>query len=437
MFYRFILSFLFIVFSANVSARLEILITEGVNSARPVAVVPFQWVGAGDKPDNLSDIIAADLQRSGQFNAIAIAKMPQTPSKSEDINYALWHKAGVEVIVIGTIQAAQDAGQYIVSYQLFDVVKGNVDIEGYNPLLDQGRSIVKTEQLRPLAHKISDIVYEKLTGVKGAFSTKIAYVAVDRNDEHPFQLRISDYDGYNEKTILRSKQPIMSPSWSPDGRKLAYVSFEKRRSEIWVQDLFTQQRELITQYPKINGAPSFSPDGKELAIVLSKDGQPDIYTINLTTKALRRITKSRVIDTEPSWAPDGQSLVFTSERGGKAQVYQVTLATGKIKRVTWQGDVNLGGTITPNGDSLVVVTRHQGDYKISVQDLNSSELRTLTKTQLDESPSIAPNGSMIIYSTVYKGKQGLALVSMDGRFKANIPALNGEVKSPAWSPFLN
>ncbi len=422
-------------------AVIEFEITQGIDEARPIAIVPFQWFGSTEKPPiDVAEIIANDLRRSGQFKPLTVTEMPELPTDHRQINFAKWRELGVESLVVGRISEVSNK-EYKVIYELIDILQNPSEVKDsennlYPYLLDQSATLVIEKGLRPFSHIIADRVFKHLTGIPGAFHTYVAYVTVNHGDEFPYRLFIADSDGYNPRQLLASKQPIMSPAWSPDSKRLAYVSFEEGRSAIYIRDLSSSKAEKVASFRGINGAPSFSPDGTKLALTLSHEGNPEIYVYDLATRQFLRLTNHWSIDTEPSWSPDGKHLIFTSDRGGKPQIYQVPSDGGKIKRITFKGDYNASGSYMASGDKIVMVHRLNDVFHLAVLDLTNYQLNVVTETRLDESPSFAPNGSMIIYATVDKNRQVLAMVSTDGRFKMRLPSSDGIVKSPAWSPFL-
>ncbi|MGD2083478.1 MAG: Tol-Pal system beta propeller repeat protein TolB [Chromatiales bacterium] len=420
---------LLLIHAQSTAAPLTIEITEGAEGALPIAVVPFGWAGPGDRPPyDVGRIVAADLHRSGRFKVLDEADMLARPQSGTEVNFRDWRALGSESLVVGQVQP-NGPGGYLVRFQLFDVYRGE-QLTGY--------SIPTTQRdLRATAHRIADIVYEALTGEPGAFATRIAYVTSvrDAGGEAQVSLQVSDADGYNAQTIVSSAEPLMSPAWSPDGERIAYVSFERGRPAIYVQEVLTGRREQVSAYEGINGAPAWSPDGRRLALTLSKDGNADVYVLDLASGRLRALTRHYAIDTEPAWAPDGRSLVFTSDRGGGPQIYRVSADGGQAERLTFEGSYNARASFSPDGESLALVTRVNGDFRIGLMDLETGAIRVLTEGRLDESPSFAPNGSMIIYATKVNGTGELAAVSVDGRVRQRLAQRAGDVREPDWSPF--
>ncbi len=404
-------------------AELTIEITQGMDNPTPIAVVPTGWSGQ-PLSENISAIVEADLTRSGQFRAIPKADMLSFPRTDKEVFYRDWRILGSEYLLTNSLRSTPEGG-YSLDFALFDVLSQRKVLQ---------RNITAgPNNLRDMAHAVSDAVYEAVTGIRGAFSTKVIYVEAFGNDK--FRLMVADADGARPKVLLDSAHPIMSPVWSPNGKEVAYVSFETGRPAIFRQVIATGERQQLTNFQGLNGAPTWSPDGKKLAMVLSKDGNPEVYTLDIASGTFTRVTRHFAIDTEPSWTKDGKSLIFTSDRGGKPQIYQVTLASGRIERLTFEGDYNARARLSPDGKTLVMVHRYSGVFHIATQDLESGDLRVLTETHLDESPSIAPNGAMLIYATKYQGKGILAAVSLDAGVKFRLPSKQGDVREPSWSPY--
>ncbi len=418
-----------VIWSSLLHANIRIVISEGVDSARPIAVVPFKWSGEGTLPQDVTEIVTNDLRNSGKFNPLNTANMPQQPATAAEVNPSAWTGIGITSLVVGEVKPGND-GSFVINYQLLDLSGAAVKTIHQNQFKAPGK------WLRYASHTVSDEVFEKLIGIKGAFRTRIAYIVKTDAAKFKHELRIADYDGYNQMMIHRSPEPLMSPAWSPDGSKIAYVTFETGRSELVLQTLATGQVQRIAAYPRHNGAPAFSPDGSKLTFVLSKDGSLNLYMMELATGQIRQLTSGRSNDTEPSWFPDNRSIAFTSDRAGRPQVYKLDILTGATQRLTWEGSQNQDADVSSDGKFMVMVSTINGKQNISKQDLDSGSVQVLTKTFLDETPSIAPNGTMIIYSASHGLGNVLQLVSTDGRFKASIPATDGQVKFPAWSPYL-
>ena len=409
----------------------NIMVTSGSDRAAPIAVVPFGWQGGTVLPEDMSEIISNDLRNSGYYSPIPKQNMISLPTQASEVIFRDWQALGAQYVMVGSIVPA--GGRLQIQYALLNVAT-------QQPVLT-GNVSGTTDQLRDMAHYISDQSFEKLTGIKGAFSTRLLYVTAERFsvDNTRFTLQRSDYDGARAVTLLQSREPILSPRFAPDGKRIAYVSFEQKRPRIFIQHIDTGRREQVTNFEGLNGAPAWSPDGTKLAFVLSKDGSPEIYVMNLASRQLSRVTNDSSINTEPFFGKDGSTIYFTSDRGGKPQVYKTNINGGNAERVTFIGNYNANPKLSADEKTLVMIHRQDGftNFKVAVQDLQRGSVKILTDSNLDESPTVAPNGTMVIYATRQQGRGVLMLVSINGRVRLPLPTAQGEVREPSWSPYLN
>jgi TolB protein len=419
------------IWSTQLRAELMIEITKGSDSALPIAVVPFENRTKTALPDDMQMVIANDLQRSGDFNTLPTSRMLSLPSSSDQVYYRDWRLLGQSYVLVGYVKYLPQNDKYEVGYELMDVI-------GQKRLLGEILTGDKSS-FRALAHYISDAVYEKITGIRGIFSTKIAFITYNvlNGGKKEYRLQIADADGKNAQTLYKSNEPIMSPAWSRDGKKLAYSAFHNRRPAIYVQDLATGKRQKVAAYRGLNSAPDWSPDGKSLIVTLSKDSSADLYRLDLASRNLERLTTQPDIDTEASWNPvNPNQIVFTSDRSGSPQVYKMNLTDKVPVRVTFDGSYNARPRFSYDGKEIYFVHRVNGDFHIASLNLKTGEQRVLTSTPLDESPSVAPNGQMLIYVKRRRGKGVLAVISVDKKSNYFLPSDQGDVKEPVWSPYL-
>jgi TolB protein len=420
---RWVLLWILLLAGPSVRAQLAIEITGATAQRSPIAIAPF--AGESVLGPSITGIIRADLERSGLFRALELPPLIPPPTEATGISYAEWRSRLADALVVGSVSNRPD-GRYEVRFRLHDVVKQTA--------LGGVAYTMTKAQVRATAHRIADFVYEKLTGDKGVFSTRIAYV-VKRGNR--YELQIADADGAGEETALASFEPIISPAWSPDGRRLAYVSFENKKPVVYVHSLLDGKRNVAANFKGSNSAPAWSPDGKRLAVSLSRDGGSQIFLVNPDGSGVRRLTSSSAIDTEPRFSPDGSSIYFTSDRGGTPQIYRMPAGGGEPQRVTFEGSYNVSPRLSPDGKTLAYITRNSGKFQVALQDLANKQVQIITDSDRDESPSFAPNGRMILLATVTGGRGLLSAVSADGRFKQRLSAASGgDVREPAWGPFI-
>lgn len=418
---NFILALVLLGVISNTHAELLVTV-EGVgSSATPVAILPFANEKSLDK-NAITPVIQSDLASSGLFQLIDTSTVNPVPSEPSQLNYSEWQSRAAQAIVIGSI-SGPEGEELTVRFRLMDTIKQQ-QLSGYSFKF-------KRNQYRQVAHRIADIIYEKMTGTRGTFSTQIAYILKQKKR---FELQVADADGQDSQRLLSSPEPLMSPSWSPDGSKLAYVSFESQKPVIYVHTLSTGQRKVVANFKGNNSAPAWSPDGKKLAIVLTQEGLSQIYLINAEGGTPTRLTASSGIDTEPTWSPDGQWIYFTSDRGGSPQIYKIPATGGSVQRVTFEGNYNVSPEMSPDGKTLAFIRLENGHFRVILQDLESGVSTELTNSKDDESPSFSPNGRMILYATTEGGRGVLAATSTDGRFHQRLVMNNGEVQEPAWGP---
>ena len=418
-----------LVLSQVTVAQVNLTVVNGELQRTPVAVVPFGWEGnAAEAPLDVSAVISADLYRSGRFAPQAEDDMLQKPTTGAELDFDDWTILGVDAVIVGKVVQTGD-NVYSVQFQLFDPIR-QTQIDGYRISASRGT-------MRHAAHRVADRIYEKLTGIQGVFATKVAFVSArTEGDISQYRLVVADYDGENEAVIMESSDPIMSPSWSPDSRRLAYVSFEGNKSSIYIQQLRTGSRIKVSSDPGINGAPAFSPDGRKLVVTLGGiDGNLDIYVLDLSSKQKQRLTTHRSIDTEGTWSPDGRYIYFTSDRAGGPQIYRMSANGGTPERVTFEGSYNARPRLSPDGEKLAVLTLDRGNYRIGIVDLDRRNLLVLSTGRQDESPSFAPNSDILIYATRQSGNGVLETVSADGLIRQRLASGQGDVREPVWSPF--